>query len=140
LFQQNKPDNLNEILKQELEYFQSILQFSEKFVNQIQTLSINVLAEMMNYRQQLLDKIRQLEEKRKLHWPDADDDSAKNYLHRISEVAGNLVEIDNRIYENLQNRKMEYARQMSDNANGQAYLEKDRKLNSIDRRFDTYQE
>ena len=54
--EQNKLQN---ILKEELEYFSTVLQFSEKFVKQVGTLSISVLAKTVNYRQELIYNVLQ---------------------------------------------------------------------------------
>lgn len=130
MFERKEQEGLKFILRQELEYFKTIYQFSEKFANQIQTMSVNVLAEMLNYRQELLDKVKDLETQRKAFSEEQEPDEVRNLFEKISEVAGNLVELDNTIYENLQSKKMEYIRQLSDTASGMNYQDKLRNQDS----------
>ena len=108
----SKNEELQDLLKQEVEYFRSILQFSEKSLGQIETLSVNVLSEMLSYRQEWIDKIKKLEEKRKTLQEEHPDVETEGFLRKISQLASSLVEIDNQIYKNLQARKLKYIQQL----------------------------
>lgn len=121
----SKKNELENLLRQELEYFQALLQFTEKSLSQIDSLSVNVLSEMLNYRQEWIDKIQDLEKKRKIlieKYPDIDQE---NYLKQISSIAGDLVEIDKQLYKNLEYRKMKYIQQISENAMSKNYISRE---------------
>jgi len=125
LFQVNSNRNeLENLLEEELECFRALLQFTEKSLSQIDKLPVNVLTEMLNYRQEWIDKIQDLEHKRKLIVNNYPDVNQEDYLEKISSVAGDLVEIDNQIYKNLEYRKMKYVQQISDNALNRNYIGK----------------
>ena len=50
----DKNDDKNElisVLEQEFEYFETLLQYTEKSLAQVDSLSVNVLTEMLKYRQ-----------------------------------------------------------------------------------------
>ena len=112
----SQDSELCSILEQELDFFNSVLEFSTKFVNEIDSMQVNVLSNMVNYRQNWVEKIQRLEEKRKTIQVQENDSEAKKYLKQISEVASKLVSIDKKIYTNLQNRKIEFAKNHSDTA------------------------
>jgi len=112
----SQESELCSILEQELDFFNSVLEFSKKFVKEIESMQVNVLSNMVNYRQNWVEKIQRLEEKRKTIQVQENDSEAKKYLKQISEVASKLVSIDKKIYTNLQNRKIEFAKNHSDTA------------------------
>ena len=132
MFQVNSNKNeLEDLLVQELECFRSLLQFTEKSLYQIDKIPVNVLSEMLNYRQEWIDKIQYLEQQRKYmvdKYPDVNQD---DYLEQISDVAGDLVEIDKQIYKNLEFRKMKYIQEISDNAIGRNYSGKESTKSNI---------
>lgn len=123
MFQTDSEKNeLETLLEQELEYFKTLLQYTEKSLSQVDSLSVNVLTEMLKYRQEWIDKIQLLEQKRKnivSEYPLVDQES---YLKQISSIAGDLVEIDKQIYKNLEFRKIKYIQKISDNAMGKNYI------------------
>jgi hypothetical protein len=116
LFQLIEENKLSDILQKELEYFQAVYQFSKRFADQIPQLSIHVLTEMLNYRQDLIEKIQGLETMRRELQTDAPGEEAEKLLREISEVATRLVEIDNKISAGLQTKKMDYVRKLSESA------------------------
>lgn len=123
MFQVDSDKNeLENVLSQELDYFRTLLQFTEKSLSQVESLSVSVLSDMLKYRQEWIDKIQNLEEKRKAlikKYPQVKQDQ---YLKQISSIAGDLVEIDNQLYKNLEYRKLKYIQQISDNTMGRNYL------------------
>ncbi len=123
MFQVDSEKNeLESLLEQELNYFKTLLQYTEKSLSQVDSLSVTVLTEMLKYRQEWIDKIQLLEQKRKNlvdKYPRVDQE---NYLQQISSIAGDLVEIDKQIYKNLEFRKIKYIQQISDNAMGKNYM------------------
>ena len=114
--QVSQESELCSILEQELNFFNSVLEFSKKFVEEIESMPVNVLSNMVNFRQNWVEKIQKLEEKRKTIQLYDSDSEAKDYLKQISEVASKLVSIDKRIYKNLQDRKIKYVKNHSDTA------------------------
>jgi hypothetical protein len=117
---------LQNILTQELEYFSSVLQFSQKIQKQIKSLPVSVLAEMVNYRQTWVEKIQNLEEQRKKLESAQEDPRCKEIIKNISKSAEKLVKIDERIYAGLQQRKLKFVREHSDVVSEAKYL-KDQK-------------
>jgi len=96
------------IIEQELEYFSSVLEISEKFESEADSLPVSVLHNMVIYRQEWLDKIQELE-KQRAALPDRNISAeAGLIMNRITEIVSRLVEIDERIYQHLQNRKLKY--------------------------------
>ncbi len=120
----NNTSQLQEILNKELEYFTAVLQFSQKFVRQINTLPVSVLADMVKYRQEWIDKIQQLEERRKTINKKGEDAASEEIIKKISKTAEKLVKIDERIYENMQQRKLKIAQEHSEVAGEAAYTRK----------------
>lgn len=132
MFQVDSEKNeLESLLEKELEYFQTLLQYTEKSLSQVDSLSVNVLTEMLKYRQEWIDKIQLLEKKRKdivEKYPSVDQEQ---YLKQISSIAGDLVEIDKQIYKNLEYRKIQYIQQISDNAMGKNYMSRNQSQSNI---------
>ena len=107
----DRNENLKEILATELDYFKSILEFSEKFAEQAASLPVNVLSNMVNYRQEWIEKIQSLETKRQHMKKAKPDKESERYLKQISDIAENLVEIDKEIYQKLEKRKIKFVQQ-----------------------------
>ncbi len=114
---------LNDILQEELEYFDATLQYSKKFLKQVNTLPVAVLAKMVNYRQQWIDKIQELEQLRN-SLNETEDSVSKTYLKKISQTAKKLVKIDERIYEHLQQRKIKIVNERSNIISETQYTKK----------------
>lgn len=134
MFQTDSEKNeLENLLEQELEYFKTLLQYTERSLSQVDSLSVSVLTEMLNYRQEWIDKIQLLEQKRKTIVSEHPLVDQENYLKQISLIAGDLVEIDKQIYKNLEYRKMKYIQEISNNAMGKNYIgRKEQKSNFLD--------
>ena len=120
----NNANQLQEILKEELERFSAVLKFSQKFVRQINSLPVSVLADMVKYRQEWIDKIQQLEERRRTISEKQEDGVVQDLIKKISKTAEKLVKIDERIYENMQQRKLKIVQEHSEVAGGAAYTRK----------------
>ncbi len=120
----NNASQLQGILSEELECFTAVLQFSQKFVRQIKSLPVSVLADMVKYRQEWIDKIQQLEERRRAITDEQEDAASKEIIKKISKTAEKLVKIDERIYENMQERKLKFVQEHSDVAGEAAYTKK----------------
>jgi len=110
LFQDNTDANQNvlEILRTEHDYFSTLLKISEKVARQVESLAVDVLSEMVDYRKEWIDKIQKLEIERKNLDTDGTNPAVDGYMKKISNIAGKLVKIDERIYQNLEKRKLEY--------------------------------
>lgn len=104
---------LHQVLEQELQSFNDVLQFSQKFVSEIESLPVDVLSNMINFRQKWVEQIHMFEEKRKTLQAMADDEQVKAYLKNISDMASKIVEIDKKIYKNLQKRKLKFIQNYS---------------------------
>lgn len=102
------PNNLESVLKLELDYFNSVLSISEKVAKQVESLPISVLTEMVDYRKEWIGKIQKLENRRKELDTDPNNNNEKKYIKSISQLASKLVKIDDKIYKNLEQRKREY--------------------------------
>ncbi len=102
------PNNLESVLKLELDYFNSVLSISEKVVKQVESLPISVLTEMVDYRKEWIEKIQKLENRRKELNKDPNTSNEKKYIKNISRLASKLVKIDDKIYKNLEQRKLQY--------------------------------
>ncbi len=113
--QENKiPEELNEILAQELDSFKAVLQFSEKIVDQVDSLPIAVLHKMVGLRQQWIDQIQKLEEQRARLADQKVDEKGKEMIQNISQLAHQLVSIDDKIYDALRKRKNKYVKEHAD--------------------------
>lgn len=115
---------LQNILQQELEYFNSVLQFSQKFEKQVKSLPVAVLEDMVRYRQEWIDKIQKLEEQRNRLKGVSEAKTDKELLRKISQCAQKLVKIDERIYEGLQKRKLQYVKEHAQVVSETAYTKK----------------
>ncbi len=131
---------LQTLLEQEVDYFRSLVQYSKKFVEEIETLSLNLVGEMINFRQEWIDKIQNLEDERKELNSNETNIETENYLKEISTMAKSLVEIDREIYRNLNSRKMNYVREMSKTATGKRYNAKQSQLSQNSNILDVRQE
>lgn len=105
------PNDLEAILKMEMDYFNSVLSISEKVVKQVETLPISVLTEMVDYRKEWIEKIQKLESRRKEIDKGTRNAAADSYMKTISKLASKLVKIDDKIYKNLESRKLQYVEQ-----------------------------
>jgi hypothetical protein len=105
------PNNLESVLKLELDYFNSVLSISEKVVKQVESLPISVLTEMVDYRKEWIEKIQKLEIRRKELGTDPENSNEKKYIKNISRLASKLVKIDDKIYKNLEQRKLQYVQE-----------------------------
>jgi len=113
---EKKPEQneLIQILSQELDFFNTVLQFSEKYVDEVVDLPVAALASMMSYRQEWIDKIQRLEERRKqIIQPNQDQDTAA-YFKQISDTARKIVEVDEKIHQSLQDRKLKFIQKHAD--------------------------
>ena len=124
------PNDLESLLKMELDYFNSVLSISEKVVNQVETLPISVLSEMVNYRKEWIEKIQKLELRRKELDTGERDKTSQKYLKNISQLASKLVKIDDKIYKNLEQRKLEYV-EKSAAISGQANYSRKHSHNTV---------
>ena len=133
---------LQNILEQELEYFSSVLQFSQKIQRQIKTLPVAVLSEMVSYRQNWVEKIQKLEKERKKLQSTEEDPRCKEVIKNISKSAEKLVKIDERIYAGLQQRKLKFVQEHSDVVSETKYLkdQKTKKGQSSSKILDIVQE
>ncbi len=104
-------DNLMLILRTQRDYFNSVLSISQKIVKQVEKLPVKVLAEMVNYRKEWIDKIQELENRRKEMPHTEVSDESRALMLEISQVASKLVKIDDKIYKNLEQRKMAVVRE-----------------------------
>ena len=116
MFQQEAkiPTEMNEILAQELDSFKAVLQFSEKIVDQVESLPITVLHKMVGLRQQWIDQIQKLEAMRSELANQNVDDHGKKMIKDISQLAHKLVKIDDKIYAALRKRKNKYVKEHAD--------------------------
>ena len=126
MFQTQSADQgeLQHILKQELDYFNSVLQFSQKFEKQVKSLPVSVLEDMVRYRQEWIDKIQKLEEQRSQLKGETEAKTDKDLIRKISQCAQKLVKIDERIYSSLQKRKLQYVKEHAQVVGETAYTKK----------------
>ncbi|MCD6374143.1 MAG: hypothetical protein J7L94_01365 [Caldisericaceae bacterium] len=108
------PKDMNEILAQELDSFKAVLQFSEKIVDQVDSLPITVLHKMVGLRQQWIDQIQKLEALRAELSDQKVDEQGKEMINNISQLAHQLVKIDDKIYDALRKRKNKYVKEHAD--------------------------
>jgi len=106
--------DMNEILAQELDSFKAVLQFSEKIVDQVDSLPITVLHKMVGLRQQWIDQIQKLEALRAELSDQKVDEQGKEMINNISQLAHQLVKIDDKIYDALRKRKNKYVKEHAD--------------------------
>lgn len=124
--EQNGGNELQAVIQEELEYFNSVLQFSRKFLRQVKSLPIPVLADMVRYRQEWIDKIQKLEERRKVIDKDLENDATRKLTKEISKLAGQLVKTDEQIYSGLQKRKLNFVKEHADIVSETSYTKKQR--------------
>ncbi len=118
-------EKLQDVLEKEVELFRSLLDFSKKFVGELDHLSLNIISEMLNLRQEWIDKIQKLEEVRAQLTDEKLSPELETYLQEISALAKNLVEIDNLIYRHLEEEKLKIVREMSGMAAGKRYQKRE---------------
>ncbi len=135
--QMNNELDLNHILHQELDSFHSVLQFSEKIIEQIDTLPISALSQMVEYRQKWIDQIQKLEENRKKLADQAIGEDERLIIRNISDLARKLVETDDRIYRQLQSRKLKFIKEHADLI---AVRRQNKSANGLSNRMDIIQE
>ncbi len=109
-------EKLQAILDQELDFFKTVLQFSKKFRDEVNQLPVNVISNMVHYRQEWVEKIQKLEKERANLAVDESSERADAVLREISDIAEQLVEIDRQIYQSLQNKKLKFIREHADTA------------------------
>ncbi len=137
----NQNTDAGTILKQELDFFNSVLQFSKKFLEQVPSLPINVLSNMVNYRQEWIEQIKQLENQRKKLPKGKHSTQEKGYLKEISALAEQLVEVDKEIYRNLEQRKLKFVQEHSAmTAQGRYNLDQAKKQSKKHTRLDITRE
>ncbi len=112
-----KPKSLEHVLQTELDYFNSVLTISQKVAGQVEKLPVKVLSEMVDYRKEWI-------EKRKDFARSAVSDNSRKLMKQISNIAGQLVEIDDKIYKNLERRKLAYVEQSAAVAGKSDYARK----------------
>ena len=134
------PNDLESILKLELDYFNSVLSISEKVVKQIEALPVTVLTEMVNYRKEWIGKIQKLEDQRKQIDKGKRNAKEQQYMENISDLAGKLVKIDDKIYKNLEKRKLQYVEQSAAIAGQSNYSRKQSRNSSNSSQIDIIQE
>ncbi len=135
--QTHRESDLKVILNQELDSFHSVLQFSEKIIEQIDTLPISALSQMVEYRQKWIDQIQKLEEYRKKMGDQAIGENERLVIRNISDLARKLVEVDDRIYQQLQSRKLKFIKQHADLI---AARRQNKPSNGLSNRMDIIQE
>ncbi|RLD17179.1 hypothetical protein DRI50_00005 [candidate division KSB1 bacterium] len=133
----NTTPDLSSILNQELDSFTSVLQFSEKIIEQIDTLPISALSQMVEYRQKWIDQIQELEAFRKKIGDKAVGENERLIIQNISKLARKLVEIDEQIYRQLQSRKLKFVKQHADLI---AARRQNKTSNGLSNRMDIIQE
>ena len=116
MFQQEvaSTNELSQILTQELDSFKAVLQFSEKIASQVDSLPISVLYQMVEYRQKWIEKIQRLEAERSKLQSSIVDETSKQIIQDISELAQKLVKIDEKIYRQLRKRKNKFVKEHAD--------------------------
>ncbi len=118
------PQSLEHVLQTELDYFNSVLTISQKVAGQVEKLPVKVLSEMVDYRKEWIEKIQLLETQRKKFTPSDVSDDSRELMKQISQIAGQLVEIDDKIYKNLERRKLAYVEQSAAVAGKSDYARK----------------
>ena len=127
MFQTTSINSLNQVLESQIECFQTVLQVSEKSLEQIETLSIDVLRELLSYRQEWIDKIQKLEERRQDLSEEEKDADVSSHINEISRLAARLVTVGNAINEHLEQRKLKYIKLISDTAVGKGYNQRNQR-------------
>jgi hypothetical protein len=125
LFNTTDPVALTVILQEELEAFNTILEYSRRMMDEINRLPINTLANMASYRQEWIEKIKKLEEKRVAQEADMKNKQNKELLQNISGIAEALVEVDKAIYAGLEKRKIDFIQRHSEIAETSNYTKKE---------------
>ena len=124
MFQTNTITSLNEVLETQIAGFRTVLQVSEKSLEQIESLSIDVLRELLRYRQEWIDKIQKLEERRLELTDQAGEGDTGAYVQEISRLASRLVKVGEDINAHLEQRKIKYIKLISDTAVGKGYRQR----------------
>ncbi len=107
-------ENLTTILSNELDSFKAVLQFSEKLMEQIETLPISALSQMVEYRKKWIEEIQEMEKlRRKFDGRPVDEESQK-LIQNISGIAQKLVTIDSQIFKHLKERKLKFIKEHAD--------------------------
>ena len=117
-------NSLEHVLQTELDYFNSVLTISQKVVRQVEKLPVKVLSEMVDYRKEWIEKIQELEVQRKAFGEGDISTDSRKLMKQISEIAGKLVDIDDKIYKNLEQRKLAYVEQSAAVAGKSDYAKK----------------
>ncbi len=130
--------NLASILSNELDSFKAVLQFSEKLVEQIETLPISALSQMVEYRKKWIEEIQKMEELRREFKDKPVDEESQKIIQDISGIAQQLVTIDAQIFKHLKERKLKFIKEHADLI--AARRQNNRKHNGTSRIMDILQE
>ncbi len=106
----------HDVLRGQADCLRELLAFSEKWVDKIESLPINMLREIIDHRAKWIQKIRSFMELRKQRVFDPPDKESAVLLKEISDIAEKLTEIDNQIMSKLKDRKTQYLQLISENA------------------------
>ena len=126
---------LQHLLKEEVDCFRSVLSVSRKSLERIDEMPIDVLNEMVNYRREWVERIQGLEVQRKSMPDEPRTPETVPLLSELSDLAVELVDVDKQIFARLQTRKLNYVRAMSANANGVAQQSRQTRSNNGTRKI-----
>lgn len=105
---------LKAVLEEEITCLRSILDISQRTVDKFEKMSMSVIQEILGFRQEQIEKIQRLEERRKVLQVSTAGNALEPFIKQLSGMAAELVEVDQWIYEALESRKMGYLRQLSE--------------------------
>jgi len=108
--------NLESVYKSEIEQFQHAVLLSEKILETADSISIDQISDKVGKRENIITKIKSLEEIKKKRTVEANNTRYDKYREKISELAGKLVEIDAKIYKKLQDKKIKLVQKYSSSA------------------------
>lgn len=104
---------LETVYLKELDQFEHALTLSESLLDEVKAASMDDIALKVAERQNVIDRIKTIETERKELQKTSDSKMLRQYREKIAGMANKLVEIDDKIYKILQDRKIKFVQKHS---------------------------
>ncbi len=99
------------LLTDELELFRNLFKETNQFINQMDSLSVESVMNLLNSRQEWIEELLLIENRRKLTGTRIDD---QKVIKEITSIANSLIEIDAQLLDILRNKKQKIIKDLSE--------------------------
>jgi parvulin-like peptidyl-prolyl isomerase len=105
------PDNtIRTLLTEELELFRNLFKETNQFINEMDSLSVDSVMMLLNSRQEWIEELLLIENRRKLTGKRIDD---QKVIKEITNIANSLIEIDAQLLDILRTKKEKIIKDLS---------------------------